>query len=651
MRLLRIPLRAALLLLGVLVPLAGAWVASSLAMYLNGPVWAALGAGLLAFPIGPIGWEARQIRLRRQYGERRHDWVDRSLSVARHSISINLVLLVAVFALAPRTVFSAVSTRGDWVVEAAVRADRLRGALAELRARAAEEARTEDEAEDEGKDAPAPPEAPAEGPAELEEAEAAPSLAERAQAALLWVADRLSWLESFGEDNPYAEFDDSHTIDPGRPGWRTVRVDEPAPEPPPPPRPGRARADAGTARPRPDAGFERPRPDAGLRLPPPPPPPPPRPVPDAGVRVVQRPPDTGRRPSSADGVVLYPDGGVPTIVVDGSGGRTSPPSPREPPPPPPSRPELPPPTPPRTSGGAGALSIPVTGYYARWMLSPRLHPAVTRIPASEERAYADVARWLAREERDPFERVKAIHDYIADRIAYDASATLERLPASDPETVFARRIAVCSGYTRLFEAMYAAIGGRAVYISGQGRGVSNPVPGASHAWSAVEIAGAWYLMDITWNAGHLDGGRFVKKYKTDHLLPPPELFGLSHRPKDDRWQLVDEPLSSGEFQRQPLLWPRFFALGFGLVDPQRSQVTVYDRQTQIVVDNPRGYSLLAKYSLTAGGGATDCALDTGPASTATCRFSVPGSYWVKLYGSTNRSGLHQFVGRIEVNVR
>ena len=46
------------LVLVLLVTGAGMWLSSSLALYLNGPVWLAYLLGVFAFPVLPLAWEA-----------------------------------------------------------------------------------------------------------------------------------------------------------------------------------------------------------------------------------------------------------------------------------------------------------------------------------------------------------------------------------------------------------------------------------------------------------------------------------------------------------------------------------------------------------------------------------------------------------------
>ncbi|MEO0815430.1 MAG: hypothetical protein AAFY60_21405, partial [Myxococcota bacterium] len=49
---------------------------------------------------------------------------------------------------------------------------------------------------------------------------------------------------------------------------------------------------------------------------------------------------------------------------------------------------------------------------------------VTSIPASAETDIESVAKYIAARESDPFMLVKALHDYVADRVAYDVAGVI-----------------------------------------------------------------------------------------------------------------------------------------------------------------------------------------------------------------------------------
>jgi hypothetical protein len=303
--------------------------------------------------------------------------------------------------------------------------------------------------------------------------------------------------------------------------------------------------------------------------------------------------------------------------------------------------DRPPPSPPPPTGGAALASL--------WPFSDEPHPLVAAIPAERETSYESVARFIAEREADPWQRIKALHDYVADRVAYDAeSLAAGRYPSPDPKVVFASRRGVCAGYARLFEAMGRAVGETVHYVVGHSRDMGGDVDGQGHAWNAVSVGGRYYLVDVTWDAGYVERTAFVKRYSSEYLMTPPEAFGVNHLPDEDRWQLRDRPISRGEFVRQPNLRPAFFARGLALVDPTRSQITVAD-DARLVVENPRGQSLLARAAPKGGSQGERCQVTLGPRSEVTCDLTREGTYHVMLFANQEREGTHDFVGQIEVN--
>lgn len=280
----------------------------------------------------------------------------------------------------------------------------------------------------------------------------------------------------------------------------------------------------------------------------------------------------------------------------------------------------------------------------------QLHPAVASLPASAETSIASVAQYLAQQEPDPFLRIKALHDYVADRITYDVPAYLGQIPrpAQDAETVFRTRKAVCAGYAKLLEALGQAIGEEIVYISGDSRIQSSVIAGGGHAWSAAKIQGNWYLMDATWDSGYVDGTSFIKQYETSYLFPPPSVMVISHFPDDPTWQLLPQPVSRGEFLRQPMLKPRFFAEGLNLVAPTRSQTDVQG-DAVLQLDNPQRRWLLANYRAKDSQQSERCSNQTTQEGEIVCTLPRKTTYEVKLFSSGQRYGQYTDVGQFEFN--
>ena len=328
------------------------------------------------------------------------------------------------------------------------------------------------------------------------------------------------------------------------------------------------------------------------------------------------PPVPGDRPS--------PGGDPVTPVVDT-------PAPQDPGQPTPTRPDVGPTLPP-----------------ALWPSPAVVHPLVRSMPASAEASIDAVGRFIAEHEPNRRMRIKALHDYVADRVAYDAEAYADRrYPPQDAETVFSQRIGVCAGYANLLTALGKAAGEEIVVVVGDARTEGGDLTGESHAWNAARIDDVWHLIDATWDAGSTEGRVFTRKYRSDYLFAPPEVFAVTHFPDEPNWQLLAEPLTRGDFFRAPMVRAEFFAHGLELVAPDRSQVTV-DDIFEIAVDNPHGRFFLANF--TAKDGARgECRVVNGPRATARCDLPTAGSYTVDLFVGPQEFGKYAGVAAFAVH--
>ncbi len=283
-----------------------------------------------------------------------------------------------------------------------------------------------------------------------------------------------------------------------------------------------------------------------------------------------------------------------------------------------------------------------------WPTPHALHPIVTSIPPENETSIESVGKYIAAHEQDPALRVKALHDYVANRTAYDGPAFLSgNIPIEDGDAqkTFERRLGVCAGYAQLLAALGKASGDEIVYLVGNVRTAASAVDGEPHAWNAAKIGGRWYLMDPTFDAGYIDGETFHKQYTSDYLFTPPDVFGVSHFPEDAAWQLRDKPISRGDFIRQPMMQPAFYARGLRLDAPDRSQVTVSGR-FDVRLQNASTYLLVNYRGLVAGASGSRCKVD-GFAG-ATC--DLPSGKWdVLLFGADAPSGMFEHLGTFEVN--
>ena len=282
-----------------------------------------------------------------------------------------------------------------------------------------------------------------------------------------------------------------------------------------------------------------------------------------------------------------------------------------------------------------------------WPLDKRLHPAIANIPRNVEVNIESVAHYIMQQESNSFLRLKAIHDYVATRINYDVSAyRSRRYPPQDAETVFKTGMGVCSGMAKLVQALGEAMGMEVVYITGDYRGQFGNLSGEGHAWNAANIDGNWFLIDATWDSGYLENGRFVKQYQTHYLFAPPEVMAVSHFPKDAAWQLLSRPLNRIDFLKQPMLKPGFFAEGFRLLFPTRTQISVRNT-AQIGLENAQNRWLMAEAVVQGTRRSFLCIQPTRQTEKMSCRFPDSGRYEVRLFSSDQKYGQYNYIGAIE----
>lgn len=204
-------------------------------------------------------------------------------------------------------------------------------------------------------------------------------------------------------------------------------------------------------------------------------------------------------------------------------------------------------------------------------VSSRVKRGLSLDPA---RYLGELVEELLRGVTDDSTRTKILHDWVADNIRYDTEAYLSgSIGSQGYAEVLRTGRAVCAGVAGLFNELCATAGLECVTISGYARGFSFKVfepedpTEQNHAWNAVFLNGRWRLIDATWNAGHIDQGKYKQRYSTQYLFAAPEDMIHTHFPADPQWQLLEEPLSAEAFLKLPYLRGEFFRLGLRLLTP------------------------------------------------------------------------------------
>ena len=100
-----------------------------------------------------------------------------------------------------------------------------------------------------------------------------------------------------------------------------------------------------------------------------------------------------------------------------------------------------------------------------------------------------------------YEIAKALHDYLILNCDYDKRLYSGDMPyiSHKAEGALLEGTAVCSGYAKAYEALMNAAGVPCEYVGN-----------SSHGWNIVEIDGAWYHVDTTWDDPINRGGDFIR---------------------------------------------------------------------------------------------------------------------------------------------
>ncbi len=292
---------------------------------------------------------------------------------------------------------------------------------------------------------------------------------------------------------------------------------------------------------------------------------------------------------------------------------------------------------------------------ARWPMEETLHPAVVAMTADKETSISSVATHLAQAERDPFLRVKALHDWTVSRLHYDHDSVTGVRKPQDAESVFKNRMGVCEGYARLMVELGKFAGVPIAFVVGEVREPDGALAPVGHAWNAVQVGGAWYFLDATWDdpskAG-ADAGDPASSgqsnYQSLYLFTPPSVAIIDHLPEDPRWQLLQTPIDRGAFLRQPVASPGFAKLGLTLKRPDRPLIDA-SGQVELEVDNPRGLHLMATVvPMGATGSGAECAVSGTTTVVARCAVGT-GRYDVRLFANQQRFGSYGYVASVGVN--
>ncbi len=209
---------------------------------------------------------------------------------------------------------------------------------------------------------------------------------------------------------------------------------------------------------------------------------------------------------------------------------------------------------------------------------------------------ADLAKRLVAPFETEVERTRVLFTWIANNINYDCKKfknppnhsvsaqskeelvrKRQEMEAKELAKSFKAKRGVCSDYSNIFKAMCDAVGLECEVVVGDARDFHRPYrnnQNNSHAWNAVKLDGQWQLFDVTWAAGYVNPEmtKFTRRFFPGFFRTDPAWFIQSHFPDDEKWQLLEQPITKKQFPDQPLI--NFGQQDYPLLDfsiaPQKS---------------------------------------------------------------------------------
>ncbi|KAM9842845.1 kyphoscoliosis peptidase [Aulostomus maculatus] len=201
-----------------------------------------------------------------------------------------------------------------------------------------------------------------------------------------------------------------------------------------------------------------------------------------------------------------------------------------------------------------------------------------------------IAQSVTQGARNEVEKLRAIWVWLCHNIEYDVSGYLGRSEKlCSPEEVIAAGRGVCCGYSNLCMEMCREVGIECQEVPGHSKGLgyrqgqSLKNVKSDHLWNAVLLGGQWFLMDACWGAGRVDMEHesFVKRFDDFYFLTEPEEFIDSHFPDEEKWQLLETPISLEEFERRVFKTSAFFSIGLRLLQPRHFYIVTDDGEANV----------------------------------------------------------------------
>ena len=174
--------------------------------------------------------------------------------------------------------------------------------------------------------------------------------------------------------------------------------------------------------------------------------------------------------------------------------------------------------------------------------------------------------------------------WMAENIIYDKKALKsEKNIDSSPEGIYKYGKTACFGYSKLFAHIANSIGVDTEYIIGYAKGYEY-IPGekiekTNHEWNAIKFNDNYFLLDSTWGSGQVEEDSHIKELDDFYFLCNPQYLIFTHFPKEEKWQLLEKPITKEDFFNQVQIQSCFFKYHFTDINFKQSHFEVKNLET------------------------------------------------------------------------
>ncbi len=245
------------------------------------------------------------------------------------------------------------------------------------------------------------------------------------------------------------------------------------------------------------------------------------------------------------------------------------------------------------------LLFVINCFYSQGQIRDSVKIEMDKLPSTDYSSSSQFASILNHKFKDKIDKVGAIYywisthlkldtkDYFSDKKQYvynfryrtreEKKSKIQKVNMELAEEAFRTRRANYLGYVMLFKKLCNNVGVECEAIEGSFLNTINNIGRdpiyINYMWNAFCVEGKWYLVDVLSGSGFVNEqtNTFTSQYRELFFMTDPDLFFLSHFPKDNRWLLTDKTIA--DFKALPLFYPEFYDKSCNLLQPLKGDIT------------------------------------------------------------------------------